>query len=175
MGLVCKEWDKYLFSYAADNPIWFVKLSNGETIYQDDGRPDTEPASAWLRLKKYCADRNLHIKEMCVQYRSHIEHIPQNCDGYYFCKGASGFLFSEETMHSFVVGTLSGNSLSVRHWKVPELTVIQTETRTKLGNEECLIEKSIIEGGAVTCRMPAPLKKSILNWLSNDEKQDEQE
>jgi len=176
MAYVCTGWDEYLSSYSIDNTIWFVKLSNGETVYQDDGRPDVEPNSAWLRLKEYCAEKNLRIEQMYLQYRSHVEPIGEGYDGYYFCKGASGLLFSEETLHSFVVGTLSGDTLSVKCFKTPELTVIQTETRDKLGNEECLIEKPIVQGGGVTCRLAAPLREQIVNrYLADDEEQDEQE
>ena len=175
MAHVCTGWDEYLSSYSIDNTIWFVKLSNGETVYQDDGRPDVEPNSAWLRLKEYCAEKNLRIEEMYLQFRSHVEPIGTGHDGYYFCKGASGFLFSEETLHSFVVGTLSGDTLSIRHYKTPELTVLQTDTRTKLGNEECLIEKPIVQGGAVTCRLATPYKIAALNWLADDKEQDKQE
>jgi hypothetical protein len=175
MAHVCTGWDEYLSSYSIDNTIWFVKLSNGETVYQDDGRPDAEPHSAWLRLKEYCAEKNLRIEEMYLQFRSHVEPIGIGHDGYYFCKGASGFLFSEETLHSFVVGTLSGDTLSIRHYKTPELTVLQMDTRTKFGNEECLIEKPIVQGGAVTCRLATPYKIAALNWLANDNEQDKQE
>ena len=49
---VSKKIDPYISAYADSNPIWIVKLSNGETVYQDDGRPDVEPESAWLRLKQ---------------------------------------------------------------------------------------------------------------------------
>ena len=90
MAYVCTGWDEYLSSYSIDNTIWFVKLSNGETVYQDDGRPDVEPNSAWLRLKEYCAEKNLRIEQMYLQYRSHVEPIGEGYDGYYFCKGASG-------------------------------------------------------------------------------------
>ena len=61
---VSKKIDPYISAYADSNPIWIVKLSNGETVYQDDGRPDVEPESAWLRLKQYCEDNNLHKTNM---------------------------------------------------------------------------------------------------------------
>ncbi len=50
MNFVCKEYDKYLTEFSEKNAIWFVTLSNGETVYQDDDRPNIEPSSAWLRL-----------------------------------------------------------------------------------------------------------------------------
>ena len=34
---VSKKIDPYISAYADSNPIWIVKLSNGETVYQDDG------------------------------------------------------------------------------------------------------------------------------------------
>ena len=173
---VCKDWDEYLSSYAADRPIWFVKLSNGETVYQDDGRPNIFPSSAWLRLKRYCQSKHLRIIGMHLQYRSHVIHIGDDCDGYYFCKSAGGFLFSDKTIDSFVIGILTGDSLEVKHWKLPELMLMQTETRSKHGQEECLIEKPIVEGGSVTCRLSAPYKIAMLNnWLENESEKNQQE
>ena len=49
-----KEMDAYIRVYADNNPLWIATLSNGETIYQDDGRPNVKPLSAWSRVKKYC-------------------------------------------------------------------------------------------------------------------------
>ena len=54
MSFVSKSIDTYVNVYGDSHPMWIAKLSNGETIYQDDGRPEVEPASAWLRLKDYC-------------------------------------------------------------------------------------------------------------------------
>ena len=173
MSEVCKEWDEYLSGYAANRPIWIVKLSNNETVYQDDGRPGVKTPSAWLRLKSYCEKHNLRITEMHIHYRSHIEHIGSDFDGYYFCKGAGGFLFSDITVSSFVIGTLSGDVLNVSHWKLPELIVMQTETRNRNENEECLIEKPIVEAGRVTCSMPAQFKKQIFDWLIYGQKKNE--
>ena len=169
MAEVCKGWDEYLSGYAANRPIWIVKLSNGESVFQDDDRPNTKPKSAWLRLKIYCKEHNLRITEMCLKYRSHIENIDSGCDGYYFCKGAGGFLFSDVTVDSFVVGTLSQNVLQVSHWKLPELMIMHTETRDKIDNEECLIEKPVVRGGKAVCVIPTSFKKKIFEWLIHGE------
>ena len=48
---VAKQLDSYVNQYGDKNPMWIAELSNGETIYQDDGRPNAVPESAWARLK----------------------------------------------------------------------------------------------------------------------------
>ena len=121
MNFVCKEYDKYLTEFSEKNAIWFVTLSNGETVYQDDDRPNIEPSSAWLRLKTYCKENDVYITEMFLKYRSNIVKIGSNEQGYYFCKSVSGFLFSDETRHSYVVGTVRGNNVMVKSIKTPEL------------------------------------------------------
>ena len=75
MNFVCKEYDKYLTEFSEKNAIWFVTLSNGETVYQDDDRPNIEPSSAWLRLKTYCKENDVYITEMFLKYRSNIVKI----------------------------------------------------------------------------------------------------
>tara|TARA_R110000765_G_scaffold93225_7_gene175808 strand:- start:21742 stop:22275 length:534 start_codon:yes stop_codon:yes gene_type:complete len=177
MLYVCKEYDDYLGKFAEKNAIWYVTLSNGETVYQDDGRPNVEPSSAWVRLKDYCGENNVYIEEMFLKYRSNVIKTASNVKGYYFCKSVSGLLFSDETRHSYVVGSVDGDKVSISSWKTPELTPEFSEIRPRPDSDECIIEsKRIIDGGPVTVRMSAPFKMSMLNWLGEDGKeQDGQE
>ena len=176
MNFVCKEYDKYLTEFSEKNAIWFVTLSNGETVYQDDDRPNIEPSSAWVRLKTYCKENDVYITEMFLKYRSNVIKVGSNEQGYYFCKSVSGFLFSDETRHSYVVGTVRGNNVMVKSIKTPELISEFSEVRPRPKSEECIIQsKRIVDGGSVTCRMAAPFKAAFLNWLANGEEQDKQE
>ena len=126
-----KDFDSYINTYADNNPLWIVTLSNDETIYQDDGRPNIKPASAWVRLKKYCEINDLHITNMKLRNRSNIEDVGSDCDGYFFCKGAG----------ALIVGTLTGEKLSVKRWRLPELISEETEERDPYELPECIIAK----------------------------------
>ena len=106
MSLLSKELNDYVIKYADNNPIWIATLSNGETIYQDDDRPNIEPASAWVRLKQYCEENSFHITNLKVRNRTHIEEVGSGHDGYFFCKGAGALMFSDFVVHTYNIGVL---------------------------------------------------------------------
>ena len=111
------------------DPMWVVTLSNGLTVYNDDGRTDVEPASAWLRLQEYCRKNDLTIQTFRLRFRSHWEHAPANKDGYIFCYSALGSLFSDHTIGFYIIGYLENGKLIVQKWRVPELILDSTEER----------------------------------------------
>ena len=136
-----KKFDSYVNQYADSNPIWIATLSNGDTIYQDDGRPDVEPSSAWVRLRLYCQQNDVHIINMQVRNRSHVEDIGADHDGYFFCKGAGALIFGDITMHTFNIGVLNEGKLKVRTWRLPELIPERFEERDPYASPECIIAK----------------------------------
>jgi len=141
MTFVSKEIDQYVNQYGDQNPIWVVTLSNGETIYQDDDRPGVEPSSAWIRLKSYCEENDLHITSMKIKNRSHVVEVDSDCDGYFFCKGAGGFMFGDMTYLSFSIGTLQDGELKVRRWSLPEIESSTIEIRDLSEAGDMLISK----------------------------------
>ena len=132
---VCKVLDSY---FAETNPRWEVELNNGETAYHDNEAP-----SSWLRLRKYCQDNNLWIVKMKFGFRNNVKSLPDNADGYFFCRSALGMCGWEKTTHYFIVGTLQNGSLQVQYWKVPEMLDEQTEQRDPAKYSECLICKPL--------------------------------
>ena len=138
---VAKQLDSYVNQYGDKNPMWIAELSNGETIYQDDGRPNAVPESAWARLKIYCENKGLHVTNLKIKNRSNAKDVPANKDGYFFCKCASAFMFGGETLHSFIVGYLDNGRLFVRKWSMPEMTLERVEERDPFANPDCLIAK----------------------------------
>ena len=136
-----KEYDAYVNVYADNNPIWIATLSNGETVYQDDGRPNVKPQSAWVRLKIYCENNGLYITNLKVKNRSHLEDVGSDHDGYFFCKGAGGFLFDGDTLHTFVIGILEGETLRTKTWRLPELIPDSFQDRDPYESPNCIIAK----------------------------------
>lgn len=127
---VCKQPDDYTEEYHLRETYWTVKLSNGEYVMQDDNRPGVEPHSAWLRLAEYVRQNRLSIKEMWVQFRSHVEStLPADADGYFFRKCAMGFLFDNSTYGFYLIGYLHNGKVRVQKWKVPELLLVEEEER----------------------------------------------
>ena len=127
---VSKSIDSYVNVYADSNPIWIAKLSNGETIYQDDGRPDVYPESAWLRLKAYCEDNDLSIDSINVKNRSIQKQIDSNSEFYTFCKGVGALMFGGgESNHSFLFGCVKNGVYRVTKVNLPEMIIDRPERR----------------------------------------------
>src|ERR1044072_5951102 len=91
MGLCKNPYDEFI----AEKLRWFVKLSNGEIIYQDDDRPGESEPKTWIRLKKYVEENDLSIISFHIQFISHIEEVaPPGAAGYYFVQAVDAFAFS---------------------------------------------------------------------------------
>lgn len=126
--------------YTREHMRWVVELSNGLTVYQDDGRPGCYPESAWIRLKKYLSETEESIENMYLQFRSHIESpLPKHADGYFFSHCVAGVSFSHETIRFYLVGALQNNKLIVQKWVVPEILLCETEERDIDKAGDCLI------------------------------------
>lgn len=117
---------------------WVVTLSDGRTVFQDDGRPGVKPSSAWRRLRRVCQQESLGIEKMILQFRSHKVQIPEGYDGYYFVQ-AAGALVGHDTVGFYLVGCLSHNIIKVTKYKVPEILPVGQEFRLPNPKDESLI------------------------------------
>jgi hypothetical protein len=123
---ICNHEDDFIF----EKPMWIALLSNGEKVYQDDGRPNLEDYSAWIRLRSYLKETKLKITSLYFRFRSNIVYLlPENADGYYFSNGVIGQLSSDFSINLFVCGEINGNIARIRNIKIPELIVISEEDR----------------------------------------------
>lgn len=130
-----------------DSTIWIAKLNNGETVYQDDDRPGFEPSS-WHRLRNYCYDNGLYIKNISLKFRSHTENVGYSPDGYFFIKSLLGSLSDErqKTFHYYKFGTILNKKISVQKWSVPELILSGTQERVIDNNsQKCIIWNHVEE------------------------------
>jgi|TARA_Y100000310_G_C20488672_1_gene718056 hypothetical protein len=142
MVFVCSEPDLFTAQAFERGTVWVAELSNGQTIYQDDERDGVEPESAWERLGIYCKENSFYVVDMYVQNGTNVVQVGKDYDGYYFCKGAGGFLHGDgRTYHTYIVGTLENGLMQVAHYNVPEMTVGFTETRDPDSAGVCLITK----------------------------------
>ena len=142
MVYVCSEPDLFTAQAFEWGMVWVATLSNGQVIYQDDEREGVEPESAWERLGLYCKEHNLYVVDMYVQNGTNVIQVGEDYDGYYFCKGAGGFLYGDgRTYHLYIVGTLENGLLQVISYNVPEMTVQISENRDPKTAGMCLITK----------------------------------
>ena len=123
---ICNHEDDFIF----EKPMWIALLSNGEKVYQDDGRPNLEDYSAWIRLRSYLKETKLKITSLYFRFRSNIVYLlPENAEGYYFSNGVIGQLSSDFSINLFVCGEINGNIARIRNIKIPELLVMSEEDR----------------------------------------------
>lgn len=138
------EMDEWLNSTAESSARWIAILSDGTEHHQDDGRPGTEE-NAWVRLQKKCRENNLHIVDIYLRFRSHIERKPEyrNADGYWFRFGAkAGFgvgVGKRKVTNSYLIGVIRNNVMTVDNWRIPELIILETDTRTIDRHDETAI------------------------------------
>ena len=146
--MICTQVDEYMARLFDTGTVWTCTLSDGTQAYQDDGRPDIKPKSAWLRMKQYCEQNNLYIESIKVRNRSHAEDVGSGHDGYFFCKGAGALLFQDLTVHTFNIGHIENGKLYVRTWRLPELVAERFEERDPYeASPDCLIVKKGILNG----------------------------
>lgn len=129
--------DQYVFKSRL-----LIKLNNGETVYDDDGRPEREEPVFWKRFQQYMAKyKNLKIVEIQVQFRSNIiSPLPQKADAYYFAKFTGADLSSPDYRdNGFVLGYVKDGVLHTKTILTPFLTIFKEDTRDIEANQERLI------------------------------------
>lgn len=116
-------------SFIFNSPIWYVILQDNEEIYQDDDRENEVPASAWLRLMEYKRDRK--IIEFGLKFRSNKIKLnfPANPDGFFFSKKMISGGFGTLQVYAYMVGYVLKETIYIETYQVPELTLIEQESR----------------------------------------------
>lgn len=102
--------------------IWIAELSDGRSVYQDDGR---EPEPAWIRLSR----SGLSIVSLRLQFRRNVvDPLPKNAEGYFYSRGMTAVMGGG--CYPFVViGACAGEDVHVVRYRVPELEKIDEEVR----------------------------------------------
>ena len=123
---ICTEYD----GYNGDNTFWVARLDDGREVYQDDHRPGCTETSAWLRLVAYCNQTGHYVTGLRVQFRDHVETLPDNAEGYFFSLGAVGILASNlVNIAMYLTGYKDGDVVRITKWKVPEIIPFVYEAR----------------------------------------------
>ena len=131
MNELCFEYDEWLKQ--KDKTLWIAETDQG-TVYQDDGRPGTNKP-AWERLIL----SGLKIKSMRIQFRSHVEHVGEDKDGYYFINSIFYGFGMKKPNNYYICGYLENGIVKCKKWKVPEL-IIEEEFDRSI--EDCGITES---------------------------------
>lgn len=134
---VCFSLDDYISD--KDETFWTALLSDGRSVYQDEGRPGQTEPSAWIRLQNYCKENNLYVKSMYITFRSHTERMTESNEGWFFRKGVLSWGGSGKTSNFFITGPIVNNKIYVTKWRVPEIIIEESEIRDIDNNEDGII------------------------------------
>jgi len=140
--MICTEQDSFL----DEKTIWIARLSDGNTVFQDDDREGDFHPSAWIRLKDYCDSKGVYIDSLSIRFRDHKVDVPK-AEAYHFIKSVGCMVgFPEE--HFFIVSLLKQDKLERTWYKVPEIVEDEvSEVKTEdIPKYESLMIKGSIDG-----------------------------
>ncbi len=140
---VCTQTDEFTQEKHLSEARWEAMLTNGETIIQDDDRPGVTPNSAWERLGQYVQTTGLKIASVKLAFRDNVVRpVPNNAEGYFFCKALGSFLEDQRSYGYFLLGYLQEGKVKLQRWSVPELVPVEVETRDPAAAGKCLIRNN---------------------------------
>lgn len=116
------SYDQWLEAYRADKyKIWVkVTLSNNEERYFCN-------YTDWFKVKDYCINQNIDVKEIGLQYRSNYLGIDAtDCDGVYLVQSLIGVM-GEQSKHTYTVGKIVGDTIHKQVFMTPELVQDRTD------------------------------------------------
>jgi len=152
--MICTSYDEFLQD--KDTTVWVVELSDGTSIYCDDGRYGEED-KAWNRLRTYLrSNEHLKIQKIRIKFRSHVELAAErgpNTKGWYFGRGASAWVGCP-TLTFMIIGTVekireplfdeywnpnAGLVAKTTKWRVPEIIKDESDDREPVDYLENII------------------------------------
>jgi hypothetical protein len=146
---VCKQFS-FDDDIIAEKPIWVVELENGETIYQDDGRPGEAEHCSWKRLNSYLKEQKTNIKKLYLKWRNTVEYpdIPESARAYFFRNNAVRSTDEPNTQHFFIVGYIGdcAEVIHVQRWKCVGLifdSVLPDRSIESCGSDGSIIWRNI--------------------------------
>lgn len=131
------EKEKWLEAYKTNkHAVWIkCKLTNDELYFFDtyDG---------WKFLVEKCNKKNIFLKNLSLQYRSHEVVIDiKDCDGIYLVQSIMG-LFGIDSKKYLTTGKVIGNKVYKKMWMIPEL-IYEEEFEDDVS--DCFIESIIYD------------------------------
>jgi hypothetical protein len=116
-----------------DKTIWIATLESGEEVWQRiDLEQDTEGYSSWLELRQ----TKLKIIGLKIKFRSHIEELPSNAQGYYFRRGIIATMPGGDEANCYVTGYIENGILHKIWWRIPEIIEWDAEVTDTWNKED---------------------------------------
>ncbi len=121
---------------------WFVVLSDKTRVYSKTNR------RSWLELKQYLSGHDyLKIIAMYVQFRDNTIEIATGNRDYFFSHAAIAYAGCP-TQEQYLAGYRVENIVHVKRYVVPELILIEEETRML---DDPTVKKGLIRENNYSC------------------------
>jgi len=125
--MICTQPDWFTFppltlANPFPKPLWVVWLSDGQRVYQDDGREGETPPSAWVRLGNHVRENNLSIIGMELWLGMDRKVVlPPNAKGYYFSRGAANTWDNSHSVEFYTCGHEYNGIVACQNFMLPNL------------------------------------------------------
>lgn len=132
----------YEDDFLEDKCIWAAKLSNGQTVFQDDDRPGVDCRIAWFRLRNYVYTTDTDIVELYIKFRDHWELAGRSIegDGFFFTNCVVALLSSfSKQFNCCITGLVQKSNIYCTRWKLPEIINIESFVKEKKDNIDKII------------------------------------
>jgi hypothetical protein len=140
MGGVSFSLDSYILDQ--DRTYWRADLSDGTSVFQDDGRPGNSIQSAWERLRIYTKEKSLSLVSMSLIFRDHVESVPTGQDGYYFSKGVRATPGWSKEHYTLGYKSPLDEVWTIIWFAIPEILETFRETRTEVDPKFVIINRT---------------------------------
>ena len=124
--MICTTPDNFL----DEKTIWVATLSNGTRVFLDDDRENSNPSSAWLRLREFVERRDLSIQNLKIKFRDHVVELPA-AEQYHFSKAVGCMVGCQEEFF-YIIGVINNGRFERQWYKIPEIIVTrQSDVRSE--------------------------------------------
>ncbi len=136
MTSICKQMDEFFDGHTF---VVQVELSNGEVVFLDDGRPGCEPASAWLRLKSYCDEQKVRIKNVFAICSNGKIPLVENAESQRLFSINRVSWFNGVSLDMFNIGVIEGDKIRVASYSKTPFFLVEWTERLVEGHEWLVI------------------------------------
>lgn len=110
-----ENWQKYYLVANSTKNVWiFINTFEDQDIYLEEYQD-------WLDFKKYCQEANIGIKNIGLQYKSHlVKTYAGDSDGVYVIRSVKGQM-GGTSRECHTIGIIYGQEVKKTMWLTPEL------------------------------------------------------
>lgn len=110
-----ENWQQYYINSSNTKNVWiFIQTSDDKEVY-------LESYQDWLDFNKYCSETGTNIKNIGLQYKSHlVKTYAGDADGTYVIRSVKGQM-GGTSRDCYTIGIIYGEEVRKTMWLTPEL------------------------------------------------------